>query len=649
MKIATPLVAMIGIVGDGGSRLPYNPTIDIRSTAIGKRVPAAVDSVDERGSLLNSNRLKPTPPTDRTGRAGSPAWRRYLAPAVLFIGACAFYLPSSRFGFIYDDYQLVVNVAPPQATADFAEVFVERHWKGLPYYRPLARLTMVGQKFLHGNDPAPFHVFNAVLIGLAALLVYVLLRSPGVEVPSPLAFLASGTFAVHPVASCTVYPICSGRETLLPTIFILAAVGAWLREGRLGRATAFTCFAVALLCKEQAVVVPVLFLLADCLGLSMTRGSTSTGKLREWTRRHWPSLIILASYLAIRWVLFRGTNEHRLAIVERPFGPLLSVLYALQVTFFPFFDLVYEPPAEIWLSEWRLVGCLLVVFVAGLLSYRFWPVVRARILFWLGWCVLALLPTSNLLEQEARFAERYVFLALVGIAGIAATLASSLWNDRRGRQTVLGFGSSAMLTLAVFSFHRGPTFQDDVSFHSQWVRTNPNSDLAHRSLGWAWLQRGELRKAANHLQIAIRLNPGNAEAWNNMGNVLQRRGDAPGAETCYQEALRLNPDFAQAHNNLAIVLALRGRLKQSEAHFRRAISLRPRYSEAHNGLGIVLVRQDRRMEALDHFRRAVAIDPGNVEAHRNLGTLLESLGRSNEAAEHFRRARELGRDSARAP
>jgi hypothetical protein len=123
--------------------------------------------------------------------------------------------------------------------------------------------------------------------------------------------------------------------------------------------------AAALLCKEQAIVLPAMFLLADGLGIG---ASSSVRSIGWWLRRHAPVWGIVFAYLAVRTWLFGAGGEHQLAVLEKPLGPLWSLLYALQVMIAPFAELVYEPPREIWVSWPRLA--LVAVVVASLIA---WP------------------------------------------------------------------------------------------------------------------------------------------------------------------------------------------------------------------------------------------------------------------------------------
>ena len=154
----------------------------------------------------------------------------------------ALYAPSFQNGFVYDDQVLIVDAPAPKSASDVLRVFGERHWFNLPYYRPIPRSTLVLQKALHGNAAAAYHAFNAVLLGIATLLVHALLRLPVFRVAPGPALLATALFAVHPVASSCVYPIASGRETLIPAIFALVALHAFLRPGPGDYATALLAF-----------------------------------------------------------------------------------------------------------------------------------------------------------------------------------------------------------------------------------------------------------------------------------------------------------------------------------------------------------------------------------------------------------------------
>ena len=109
-------------------------------------------------------------------RRGS--FSRFLVPGTLFVLILVLYAPSARHHFIYDDFTLIVGADRPRTAGEIVAVFTERHWPELPYYRPIARLSIRLQHYLHDREPAPFHLFNATLMALIAVLAYALLRQP---------------------------------------------------------------------------------------------------------------------------------------------------------------------------------------------------------------------------------------------------------------------------------------------------------------------------------------------------------------------------------------------------------------------------------------------------------------------------------------
>ena len=222
-----------------------------------------------------------------------------LAAAVIVV-----YLPALWCDFIYDDFLVVHARSVPSGFSDVVSVFTTRQADNLPYYRPLTWLTIDLQNAAHGQSATAFHAFNVLLGSCWALSVFWLLLSPSMRLTWSAALVGALMAAVHPVSACAIYPVSSGRETLLAAVAITAAVAAWLRAngpgGRRWAGVAWGLVGMGLLCREQAVVLPVLFVWADLLGMSGARPSS----LIAWLRRHAAGVVLLGVYLAIRWSLF---------------------------------------------------------------------------------------------------------------------------------------------------------------------------------------------------------------------------------------------------------------------------------------------------------------------------------------------------------
>ncbi len=602
-------------------------------------------------------------------------WLNCAVSLFLFLLIGLAYVPSIRNDFIYDDTQVILAQPAPRSFSDVAKIFAERHFPRLPYYRPLTRTSLLLQKSLHGDNPAPFHIVNAALMGMAGVLAYSLLRLPVFAIQTSVAILSAALFCLHPLASSCVYPISSGRETLLPSIWTLLAVYAYLRGGIRWRCLALIAFVGGLLSKEQAVVIPALFLLADILKLPADPPGPGA---KYWILRYWPFASALLVYFLVRHSLFGGTQY----LPGTLLGPLVSTVYALQTIVVPFKELVYEPTIPVWLSLPRLAITALVVVPLVLLAHRQRGTLGKQAAFWIGWFVITLLPTANLLRQEAAFDERYVFLTSVSFIAVAALLASAHWQRVAVRRGTIAGGVILTACATMISAGRCDTFKDDVHFSQQWLRTNPgiessaadrrtgqslfgrfqgwfNTDAAsvnaHYNLGFALAKQGRFEASIVHYSEALRLNPDYAYAHNNLGNALAAVGRSEEALSQFSRAIQIKPDYVDAHYNFGLALARLGRLEEASAQFEDTLRLKPDltdaqqnldYAAVHNNLGNVLAQQGKLAEAAAHYSDALRLRSDYADAHNNLANILVGQNRLEEAVTHYSEALRIRPDYA---
>lgn len=550
-------------------------------------------------------------------------WTKLLWPICLFIVVAGIYSLAPGTGFLYDDHEVIQNHQGVTDSAGIIRIFGERHFPNLPYYRPITRTTLLLQKGIWGEDPAPFRVFNAMLMGLAAVLAYSLVRLSAFGFTQTAAGFAAALFALHPVASSCVYPVSSGRETLMPAVWMLIAMHGWLRSGWLAKLVAFAAFAGALLSKEQAIVLPLLFLLADTLRVTPDPPGRC---VKRWALRYLPLLAIVTAYIAVRHALF-GSAEY---VFSGFAGVPVAVLYGMQTVFAPFIELRYEPELNVWLSPARLAFA--IAAAVGLIAYM-----GGKALFWIGWFLVALLPTANLLRQEALFDERYVFLASFGIF---AMVSQALPRKRQ-------WYTAAVVILALaagVSVNRAKYFQDDVVFSRQWLATNPHSVNAEYNLGFALGRQSDYEGAVEHYRNALRLRPDYAFAHNNLANALVALNRVPEALPHFQEAVRLDPDYFDAYFNMGVALCRNGDAEHGIAALERAAVLRPESAAAFINLGNAYAVHGSTQQAMAAFGRGLALAPDSAEAHSNYAVLLANSGRTAEAIAQLREAVRLNPD-----
>jgi tetratricopeptide (TPR) repeat protein len=540
----------------------------------------------------------------------------------------------SRNEFVYDDVQLLLQKDAATSWREVGGYFGEAYLPGFQYYRPVTQTTLLVQKALHGDHPAPYRWFNAALAGLVFLVCFALLSLPAFDVGRGAALWGAAVCALHPVASSCVYPI-TGREALLSSLLALVSLYGFLRRGPGWAAGAVISFGLALFAREHVIVLPALFLLAEGLGLE--------GARRDSRRRivFYGSLaVILLVYLAIRHALF-AESQLRFALFADPWGPAQSLLYGAQVALAPFWELRYEPSFAVWLSLPRVAAAVVGWSCLGWLAWRHGSRLRTPILFCLAWVVVTQLPTANILLQETRFSERHVFLSIFGVVAAVACVASRTRPGPAVKRAAAVVGCAVLAWFATTSLHRASYFRDALTFTRQWVHTNPDSASAHMGVGLSLARRGEHAAAVEHFGEAVRLRPGYTHAYGNLGHAWFESGRWVEAVEAYRSALDLDPKLVEAAVRMGDALRQLQRFDEALAAYRQALAADPENSDGRVALGNTLLAMGRGGEALVEFAEAARLAPDHVQAHFNLGATLLEAGRTAEAVGALRRAVEL--------
>lgn len=663
------------------------------------RAPRAPKSPAAWRTVPKSARRPDTPAPDAPVDVPADAPRRERPPLPPVFDRWSFpvgaavasvYALRATNGFVYDDFPLIVSQARPRTLEALFESVSQAHWNHLPYYRPLSRLLLAAEHMAFDVNPTPYHLVNAALMGLVAALARSLFSLPELGLTPAVAALAGLLVALHPVASEGVYAASVGPETLACFAAVLGAVVAWTRPGVRAYLAALGLLGAALLFKEQAAALPLVFAWSDLCDLSYDAPGRSLGR---WIKRYVPVALVGLAWAGLRGAMLSSGDPVRFVALDEPSGPWLSTLYTLQSIFLPTWRLFYEPPVDGWLSPPKAVVVLAVVVLFGALARRAWPTLRRPVAFWAGWFVFAVLPTANLFRQETRFAERYVLLALPAAVGVLGALFSSADTPERRRPALAALAVMAALA-GVVSFHRGAYYATNHAFLEEWRATDPvpyhalaslgeEAHLAHRwaeaeryyrasiaaaprvatfsyaPLGLVLEAQGRTDEAIEMYRTALRYRPQDRDARTRLA-ILQPSSPETAATTQgWEQQLREDPNNALALVNLGVAATNQNRLDEAVSRYREALRRAPAWqtteaerttmrAKAHYNLGRVLALQGHGPEAIAEYRAALVDDPNYAYAHTNLALLLEGVGNTAEAVTHLRAALRVQPDLSQA-
>ncbi|MBL8731530.1 MAG: hypothetical protein JNN13_04085, partial [Planctomycetes bacterium] len=222
--------------------------------------------------------------------------RQRLATVAVFGFALVWFWATLQHGPRNDDFLTVYYFDREHAAVAWQRVFGEftRGWFGVPYlYRPLISLSLGIDRAL-SPTLASAHLTNVLWLGLTAVAVATTAARLAPRLPW-LAALGAGTAVVlHPAA---VEPTAwiAARTTGMQVAFLALAGSAYVRCVQSStRPTAWLTFAaLALLCKEGAVMLPVLLGMLDLL-------AAPACPLRQRLRRLAPAFALLLAWALLR-------------------------------------------------------------------------------------------------------------------------------------------------------------------------------------------------------------------------------------------------------------------------------------------------------------------------------------------------------------
>ncbi len=427
------------------------------------------------------------------------------------LAAIALYLPTLRYGFVYDSSaQVLIDpfIHQPRHWIDILSLRV-MGMDVLDANRPVALASLMVDAALWGFNPAGYHLQNLLLHGAVVALLFRLLL--GFSGSRGAALVGSLLFAAHPLlVEAVAEP--SFREDLLVAFFTLLALwlATRLRGGRPRWAAAGVVGALFLAVgSKESGVAGVAVVAAYALLFRRGRGEG----------RFWLGLLAVAAGVcgAFLYARFRLEPEVSLIFTQKP-QPIASDAWALFAT-----------QCRIWSAEWlrilwpsdlcadygpyhlrnlpRALGLGIVagvVAVEAALAWRSRGVALACALFW-----FSLLPVSNFIPMYRPMADRFLYLPLTGVA--LATALGLAWASRRwprARWAVLGAAALAIAPLGAATTRQMAHWDNELTLWTHAVAINPFSETAQINLGFALYNEGRLEEAIPPLQRAAELTKG---------------------------------------------------------------------------------------------------------------------------------------------
>jgi hypothetical protein len=422
------------------------------------------------------------------------------------------------------------------------------------YHRPAVMLDLALEHRLWAGSAVGFHATSVAYHLAVAWLVGALAQALGLGAGAALA--AALVFAAHPVQTEAVSYV-SGRTDVLAALFALLGLLAWRRARHAAdrwALAATAAFAMALLCKEAAVALPLVLLVPGCHPAARPP-------------RPWLPLLVSALWLA---VLGPGLGMaglwHRLPAVAGAVVGYAGLLVWPAPLHLERFTPVAGWSLPLALAAWAGVALVAATLLA--LAHR----VPGGPVF-LAFAVLAYAPVSNVVPVHPAIADRalftpehFLYLPLLGLAPLVVGELAAAVPARAGTAAL----AAVLVVWGAVVVDRNRDWRDEETLFRHTIAHDPPAGRVWFNLGNLALAAGRLDEAGALYEAALARDPHDGAAHLNLGITLQRRGRLAAAEERYRQAIADDPRLSEAYRALAALLARRGETAEARRLWERA-------------------------------------------------------------------------------
>jgi len=555
----------------------------------------------------------------------------HLSILSLLIVLC--YLPGFKTPFLTDDQLVILEKPEVRGIAPLSNLFQTEPSRVLVY------LSFALDYRLFRLNVAGYHIQSLLAHLLSSLLLYFLIRQllsktkqlePAV---TWCAFFSALIFGIHPINTEAVTYL-SGRFTLFAGMFILISIlcfeRAFSRDATdwLWLIISYIAFLLSLLCKEEALVFPVLIVVF-------------LWSRKETPKAHWLLSIPFVALLLFG-LLFRYFSLNRLGTGTAPYPrmvylateAIVIVKYLLQF-FFPI-HLSYLPEID----PVKTISIKLIICIA-LLALILFSTVRSYAKdtrsFGILWMFLLLAPSSSIVPLEDFMALHRFYNAgmglLISLSAIFIELSKAFSLNLR--KSVSAFLSIIVVFFSILTIQRNLIFRNEISLFRSALSCSPKSARLLNDLGYAYYRKSDYERARHYLSRSLARDPDYFMALNNMGITLVGLGQDDEALKYFYQASERTSKPGKIYANIGMIYLKKGEPDLALPWLEKAVQAEPYLAQIRFYLGRALAGIGQYERALSEMLAGIGSLNPRAENYFELGKVFLKLGKISSARESF--------------
>jgi len=615
--------------------------------------------------------------TPQTSQKASPPLRAVKKPIknlwiriVLVVSVLVMYGNSINYEFTVDDYLFYTKHSSVQkGIAGIPETFTygslekQNGMKGVQPYRPITLTSFAIQKQVFDNSQSKAHLVNVLLYVLLVLVLFNLLLKllPGVN--PMIAGIITLIFAAHPIHTEVAASVKS-QDELLSALFAmlsLSFMASLIKQEKYSvkfGVISVICFALALLSKEGAFAMILIFPLAGWLLLSQ-----SVKKSLIWSL---PYFAIAMIFLWVRSLVFGGQvqNYHNTILENVLFGAkgfaeitatkMEILFHYLRLTLVPWglsWDYSYnQVPIVGWNAVLPWVGllCYGALLAVALLKIKKWPAISFGILFYM----IMLAPTANLFFLNgSTVSERFLFIPSLGLImavvfGVAKLMKVDIAGYKGPAANKFNWIAAVVaLVFVVFTIARSNDWKNNYSIFKAGVENAPKSSRANEAYANELRKMAEkssdltdrqlyLEESLKYSKHSLDILPTNKDALYNLGVVYTEMKDTANALAAYYTAISYFPDFRSPLNNLGSIFLAKGQFDSAYKYMKLCYDADTTVAKSSQNLAILYFKLGKYNDAIQFASNAIRLDEKIVVPYDVLSQAYKAIGDPAKAASY---------------
>jgi protein O-mannosyl-transferase len=559
---------------------------------------------------------------------------KYKSYLFFCLAGFVLYIQSVNYTATYhDDYSLLTgNYLFLKDPGTIFKLFTQSVFSGTGqekdfYYRPVLSLSFFTDVQVAGKSLKFSHFANIIYHLIASCVLFVFLQSFFIE--KQAAFWLTLLFIIHPALVQAIAWVPGRNDSLLSIFSLLSCLSLihfiqYENKKYLFRNIAF--FGVALLTKETAVILPLLFILI------IIYFQKKTNKIFKQKRILIVSWIILClCFFAVRKLIL-GTSVGLpfLYVIQHFFMNIPAFILYTGKMLLPF-GLSTFPI----LKDATLVYGLISIAILIIAFYYSKNTDYFKVFLGACWMIIflipAVIPTTN--AYETSFLEHRMYLPMIGfLLLISETDAIKRINFQKANARIL-LACTAILFFCL-SLKHSSDYKNEFNYFQSAVKANPHSSFALRGLGTSYLAESKYEMAKDCYLKSLNLNPGLSDVRNNLGRIYMNLNLNEKAKDLFMEEMGLFPKSAMPYYNLALLALNNNKLDTAEILIKKSIEYDPNYIEARHDLAVIKSYKGNYEEAINIYIKILEQDPDYYSAKKNINLIFSVWKDENKVNEY---------------